>query len=156
MAQPQRDRWVADPSCFEDPVLYRSTSMAAPAARSDRAAGAPYVPDMSKPCVLVLPLPKRYPRLRTAQGHVVFDDGDWWSVVGSAFLFAKNLDPALPRFGIKYPRDPKYYWWDETSSEEDRLAGPDAVDFIRPWIERIYPDATGPIELIDQRAAVDD
>lgn len=147
-----KDRWIVDRSCFDDAVQMRPNPMggrpvALTAATSQHGV---HEPDMTCPCVVVLPLPARYRRRRTVEGNVVFSAANWWSVAASAFGFAQTVDPDVPRFGIKFPDDDFYRWWDGTS-EEDRLAGPDASDYLRPWLERIYPDATAPIQIIDQR-----
>lgn len=150
-----KDRWVVDRSCFEDAVQMRPNAMGRSRPVSLTTATSQHgvhQPDMSRACLLILPLPARYRRRRTAEGHVVFGGANWWSVAASAFGFAQTVDPDVPRFGIKLPDDDFYRWWDGTS-EDDRLAGPDAGDYLRPWLERIYPDATAPIQIIDQRAS---
>ena len=149
--------WTVHPNRFEDATVIRSTSTprAAPIAVTeatsesgvDRA-------DMTDPCVVVLPLPKRYRRRRTAEGNIVIEGDTWWEAVGTLQALAATVDETAPSFGIKFPWEPLYRWWDGTTTAEDLLAGPDAAEWVKLWLEHIYPDATGPIQVIDQRPVI--
>ncbi|CAM3303880.1 hypothetical protein TSHO111613_16835 [Tsukamurella hominis] len=127
----------------------RSASIALTGATSEHGVDRP---DMSEPCLAVLPLPQRYRRRRTADGNIVIEGDSWWEVVGTVLALAATVDPAAAEFGIKFPWEEHYRWWDGTTTAEDLLAGPAAAALITPWLEQIFPDATGSFELIDNRA----
>ena len=143
------DRWVAHPNRFETPAQPRPTSMST--APPPPISGGHHQPDMTRGCILILPLPERYRRRRTAEGNVVFSDRSWDRALASAHGLAQSLNPEAPWFGIKYPRATTFEWWDGTATTEDRLAGADAAEHIQPWLEHVFPDATGPMRIIDQR-----
>lgn len=148
-----KDEWLVHPNRWAAaPARPRPTSLGTSIAPA--MSGGVHTPDMTRECILVLPLPERYRRRRTKDGLVVFGDSSWGLVVASAHGLAQSVDKDAPRFGIKYPWDEQYQWWDGASTDEDRRAGADAADYIRPWLERIFPDATGPMQIIDQRSFV--
>ncbi|TWS21577.1 hypothetical protein FK529_03050 [Tsukamurella asaccharolytica] len=143
-----RDRWVVDRSCFEGSVVMRPTG---PSKASRPAVTEVHFPDMTSPCIVVLPLPVRYRRRRTVEGNVVFGADNWWSVLGSSFAFAKYSGNANAQwFGIKFLKN-YYDWWDGVTTDFDRLESRDIATEIEAWLELTYPDATGPILAIDQR-----
>lgn len=142
-----KDPWIVHPNRFE------VTSTPRPDITDD----APFVPagterpDMNLPCVIVLPLPTRYARRRVATGEVVFAEDSWREIAGPALLLARSVDPDVPRFGIKLPGEAQWQWWDGTATDDHILERDNAAEYLQPWLERIYPDATAPIKVIDQR-----
>lgn len=146
-----KDPWIVHPNRFAEPVIRPSVAAgvepAPPITEID-------YPDMTSACIVVLPLPARYRRRRNVDGHVVFDEDDWASVLGSSCLLARYagnipVQPFRINFGGRH-----YDWWDGITTDFDRLENPDIAEEIKVWLELIYPDATGPIQVIDQRPGI--
>ena len=70
-------------------------------------------------------------------------------VVGAARTFAReHVDPDVPPpFGFK--RNGRWLWWDNTTTEESILDGADAIDYLREYLDRLFPSMT--ITVTDQR-----
>lgn len=90
-------------------------------------------------CLARVKLPRSLSRLADPDGSVTFGGQDWWFVVGAARTFARShVDPDVPPpFG--FTRAGKWWWWDNTSSEESILEGPGAIDYVREYLEVLFP-----------------
>lgn len=136
------DRWLMHRSRFVDPDPAAGTSFRVVArARTSRGGEQVFA------CVARVPMPSRAGGRRDNTGRVDFDGDSWTDVTGSALMFVRRDNPQAPRFGVKYPGSKEYSWWDGTSSVENILAGDDAVEHVRAWLEHVFPDAAGPIEV---------
>ncbi|EUA40240.1 hypothetical protein I549_4309 [Mycobacterium avium subsp. avium 2285 (R)] len=72
-------------------------------------------------------------------GSITFGGVDWWFVVGAARTFARtriNEDVPAP-FGFKL--DGKWRWWDNTTTDESILDGPDASQHVRHYLAELFP-----------------
>ena len=59
-----------------------------------------------------------------------------------------SFDPDVPPpFGFK--RNGRWLWWDNTTTEESILDGADAIDYLREYLDRLFPSMT--ITVTDQR-----
>lgn len=145
-----KDPWIVHPNRFAEPTVLRPVGESSAPYVPPRTA----VPDMSKACVVVLPLPARYAYRRVTTGEVVFAEDSWREIAGPTLLLARSVDPDVPRFGVRFPWEKRYQWWDGTSSADHVLDRDGAPAYLRPWLELIYPDATGPIQVIDQRRGI--
>ncbi|WP_133298487.1 hypothetical protein [Tsukamurella pulmonis] len=147
-----KDPWIVHPNRFAEPTILRPIGEA-----SDEPP--PLItevdyPDMTSACIVVLPLTARYRRRRDVDGDVVFDDDNWASVLGSSSMLARfSGNTSVRPFRIRF--DKKHFdWWDDVTTDFDRLENPNIAEEIKAWLELTYPDATGPIRVIDQRPGV--
>lgn len=103
----------------------------------------------TEPCLARVKLPRRLSGVADADGTVTFGGNDWWFVVGAARTFAReHVDPDVPPpFGFK--RNGRWLWWDNTTTEESILDGSDAIDYLREYLDRLFPNMT--ITVTDQR-----
>jgi hypothetical protein len=62
---------------------------------------------------------------------------DWWFVVGAARIFARRHigGDVPPPFGFK---DCGKWWWNNTTSEESILDRPEAIDYVREYLDRLF------------------
>lgn len=93
----------------------------------------------TEPCLARVKLPRRLSRLADADGTVTFGGNDWWFVVGAARTFARtHVDREVPAaFGFK--RAGQWLWWDNTTTEESILDGPDGIAYVREYLGRLFP-----------------
>ena len=106
-------------------------------------------PPAIEPCLARVKLPRSLSGVADADGTRTFGGNDWWFVVGAARTFARtHVDPDVPRpFGFK--RSGQWLWWDNTTTEESILDGPDAIEYVREYLGRLFPSFT--VTLTDAR-----
>jgi hypothetical protein len=77
--------------------------------------------------------------LADSDGSIIFGGRDWWFVVGAARTFARtHVTPDVPPpFGFK--RSGQWSWWDNTTTEESILDRPDAIEYVREYLDRLFP-----------------
>lgn len=93
-------------------------------------------------------LPPNLSHAADSDGSVTFAGHTWRFVVCMARTFAiKHLGADIPPFG--YTDRGRWYWWDNTTTEQSILEGPQAMDYVREYLEQMYPDTS--IELTDRR-----
>ncbi len=90
-------------------------------------------------CLARVKLPRTLSHLADADGSVTFGGLDWWFVVGAARAFARShIDVEIPPpFGFKDRG--QWWWWDDTTSEESILDTPEAIDYVREYLNRLFP-----------------
>jgi len=90
-------------------------------------------------CLARVKLPRSMSNLADADGSITFGGRDWWFVVGAARTFARtHINPdTLPPFGFK--RSDQWWWWDSSTTGESILEGPDAITYVREYLERLFP-----------------
>lgn len=90
-------------------------------------------------CLARVTLPHSMSHLADDDGSITFGGPDWWFVVGAARTFARtHIDPdVLPPFGFQ--RSGQWWWWDSTTTEGSILDGPDAIRYVREYLDRLYP-----------------
>ena len=78
--------------------------------------------------------------LADADGTRIFGGRDWWFVVGAARTFARtHVNPDVPPpFGFK--RSGQWWWWDNTTTKESILDGPEAIEYVREYLDRLFPN----------------
>jgi hypothetical protein len=78
--------------------------------------------------------------LADADGSITFGGLDWWFVVGAARTFARtHVNPDVPPpFGFK--RSGQWWWWDNTTTKESILDGPEAIEYVREYLDRLFPN----------------
>lgn len=93
-------------------------------------------------CLARVELPHKLSHLADPDGSVTFGGKDWWFVVGAARTFARShITPdVIKPFG--FTRAGKWWWWDNTSSEESILEGPEAIDYVREYLDALFPKLT--------------
>lgn len=93
----------------------------------------------AEPCLARVKLPRKMSDLGDPDGTLTFGGNDWWFVVGAARTFARtHVDPDVPPpFGFK--RSGQWLWWDNTTTEESILDGPDAIEYVREYLGRLFP-----------------
>lgn len=98
-------------------------------------------------CEARIALPRTMSRLADRDGSVTFAGGSWLFVVGAARTFARTYTDVdvPPPFGFKDRG--QWRWWDNTTSEESILDGPDAAGYVQEYLERLFPGM--PITLSD-------
>jgi hypothetical protein len=111
---------------------------------------APRLQQRNYPCVARVPLPKIAGGRRDDEGRVDFDGDSWTEVTGSALMFARRSDLDALRFGVKYPGQNGFYWWDGSITDDNVLDRDDAVDYVHAWLEHLFPTATGRIEIFER------
>lgn len=138
------DRWTIHPSRFAGPDLGAATPF--------RVVGRARAPrgEQALACVARVPMPARAGGRRDDQGRLDFDGDSWTDVTGSALMFARRRNPDAPRFGAKWPGDKQYSWWNGTTSSENVLAGDDAAELVRAWLEHLFPAAVGRLEVFSR------
>jgi hypothetical protein len=84
-----------------------------------------------------------------SDGSVTFGGPSWWLVVGPARIFARRHfgGDVPPPFGFKDRGN--WWWWDNTTSDTSILEGPEASDYVREYLDRLFPGL--PITLSDKR-----
>lgn len=102
-----------------------------------------------EPCLARVKLPHRLFDIADADGAVTFGGNDWWFVVGAARTFARtHLAADVPApFGFK--RGGQWRWWDNTTTSESILDGPDAIEYVRQYLDQLFPHAA--IAVTDRR-----
>ncbi|SKU94044.1 Uncharacterised protein [Mycobacteroides abscessus subsp. bolletii] len=108
--------------------------------RSDPDSPRPAAPE--EVCQVRIVLPKTWTQVPAdPDGSVTFGGSHWSLVVGAARAFARDYvdDDVLPPFG--YFDAGAWWWWDGTTSEESILEGPDAADYVREYLQLLYPGA---------------
>jgi hypothetical protein len=135
------DRWVIHPSRFmsSEPAVATPFRVIAPVRRRRG--------EQVFTCVARVPMPVRAGGRRDKKGRLDFDGDSWSEVTGSALMFARRTNPQAPRIGAKYPRRKSYSWWDGSTSADNILAGDDAAEHVRCWLEHVFPTAAGRIEV---------
>lgn len=101
-------------------------------------------------CLARVTLPQRLSRLADDDtGRITFGGLDWYFVVGAARIFARDHlgGPVPPPFGFR--RQGVWWWWDNTTTTESILETPEALDYVREYLEKVFPRMR--IELVDQR-----
>jgi hypothetical protein len=90
-------------------------------------------------CFAQVTLPRTLAGVADSDGTITFGGQDWWFVVGAARTFAKtHVDSdVLPPFGFK--RGGQWLWWDNTTSDESILDGPDGSEYVREYLGRLFP-----------------
>jgi hypothetical protein len=90
-------------------------------------------------CLARVKLPRKMSHLADADGSITFGGLDWWFVVAAARTFSRtHIDPdAPPPFGFK--RSGQWWWWDNTTTEESILDAPDAIEYVREYLDRLFP-----------------
>lgn len=93
---------------------------------------------MSK-CFAQVTLPRKLAGVADPDGTITFGGPDWWFVVGAARTFAKThlTGDVPPPFGFK--RDGHWLWWDNTTTAESILDGPDGIEYVREYLGRLFP-----------------
>ena len=94
-------------------------------------------------------LAQQWSRFADADGTVTFTGDSWRFVIGVARIFIRSEVGAdvPPPFG--YQDRGKWFWWDGTTTDESILDGPQAMDYVREYLELMFPGAS--IELSDER-----
>ncbi|MBS1694510.1 MAG: hypothetical protein JST91_20025 [Actinobacteria bacterium] len=101
-------------------------------------------------CLARVTLPQRLSRLADdGTGTITFAGLDWYFVVGAARIFARERlgGQVPPPFGFR--RQGVWWWWDNTTTTESILETPEALDYVREYLEKVFPRM--PIELVDRR-----
>uniref|UniRef100_A0A5Q5BT56 Uncharacterized protein n=2 Tax=unclassified Mycobacterium TaxID=2642494 RepID=A0A5Q5BT56_MYCSS len=100
-------------------------------------------------CLATVKLPRKMSDLADADGAITFGGTDWWFVVGAARMFARtHVNPDVPPpFGFK--RSGQWLWWDNTTTEESILDGPDAAEYVREYLAQLFPNFS--VTLTDTR-----
>lgn len=108
----------------------------------------PAAASSAKKCLAQVKLPPTLSHLADTDGAVTFGGYDWLFVVGAAHTFARlhTEVEVPPPFGCKYRG--KWYWWDNTTTDESILEAPNAMDYVRDYLELLFPEAS--IELTDK------
>ena len=90
-------------------------------------------------CLARVVLPRNMSHLADADGSITFGGREWWFVVGAARTFTRtHIDPdVMPPFGFKRPG--QWRWWDNTTTEESIPEGPDAIGYVRVYLDRLFP-----------------
>lgn len=90
-------------------------------------------------CFAQITLPHTLAGVADHGGTITFGGQDWWFVVGAARTFAKtHVNPDVPApFGFK--RGGQWLWWDNTTSDESILDGPDGIAYVREYLGRLFP-----------------
>lgn len=102
-----------------------------------------------EPCLARVVLPHSLSAVADADGTITFGGNDWWFVVGAARTFARthvSADVPAP-FGFK--RGGQWLWWDNTTTSASILDGPDAIEYVRQYLDQLFPRAA--IAVTDQR-----
>ena len=109
----------------------------------------PRPPATISKCLAAVKLPRKMSTLADADGTITFGGTDWWFVVGAARTFARtHLRPDVPApFGFK--RSGQWLWWGNTTTEESILDGPDAIEYVREYLDQLFPDFS--VKLTDSR-----
>ncbi len=107
-----------------------------------RALSRPRSPVTVSTCFAKVTLPRKLSGVAERDGTITFGGQDWWFVVGAARTFARtHLNPdAPPPFGFK--RGEQWWWWDNTTSDESILDGPDGIEYVREYLDRLFPACT--------------
>lgn len=115
---------------------YRSVSRPRPAVSTSK-------------CLVRVKLPRALSHLADADGSVTFGGLDWWFVVGAARAFSRShIDVEIPPpFGFKDRG--QWWWWDDTTTEESILDTPQAIDYVREYLDRLFPGLS--LTVIDAR-----
>ncbi|MDD4866841.1 MAG: hypothetical protein PHQ28_06905 [Mycobacterium sp.] len=138
------DRWFIHPNRFGDPQRASATPFRVVGRAKERPA------DEQFACVARVPMAKRAGGRRDTKGRLDFDGDTWTEVAGSALMFARRRDPKAPRIGIKLPGRKHYSWWDGTTTAENLLVGEGAAQYVRVWLEHLFPGAAGRITVSGQ------
>lgn len=109
----------------------------------------PRPPVTTEVCLARVKLPRKLSEHADPDGSLTFGGMDWWFVVGAARTFARtHTDVDVPQpFGFK--RHGQWMWWDNTTSDESILDGPDAVSYVEEYLERLFPGLS--ITVTDKR-----
>ena len=96
-------------------------------------------PPATESCLARVRLPRKMSHLADPDGTLTFGGHDWWFVVGAARTFARtHVNPDVPPpFGFK--RSGQWWWWDNTTTEESILDGPEAIEYVREYLDRLFP-----------------
>jgi hypothetical protein len=100
-------------------------------------------------CRARVTLPGKLSHLGDADGSVTFGGLDWWFVVGAARAFAREhiAGDILPPFGFQ--DSGRWWWWDDTTSEDSILDTPEAIGYVREYLNRLFPSLS--VALSDTR-----
>jgi len=147
-----KDAWVAHPNRFaiddDSTPGHNGDFRVVERGPSPQAAG----PDSDSACTARIGLPPRLADRGDDGPTAIFSGPDWWFVVGvlRAFTIAHAADgeKAPPPCGFR--RGSTYQWWDDTTTAESLLDGPDAAGYVEEYARVLIPDITD-VELTDQR-----
>ena len=96
-------------------------------------------PPAVEPCLARVELPAELTDLADPDGTRTFGGHDWRFVVGAARSFAyTHFGPdVLPPFGFK--RAGTWHWWDNTTTDESILDGPQGIEHVRQYLAQLLP-----------------
>ena len=103
-----------------------------------RSVSRPRAPVSVSTCLAKVKLPRKLSHLADPDGSITFGGLDWWFVVGAARIFARRHigGDVPPPFGFKDRG--KWWWWNNTTSEESILDRPEAIDYVREYLDRLF------------------
>jgi hypothetical protein len=104
-----------------------------------RAVSRPRPPVSVSTCLANVKLPAKFSHLADPDGSVTFGGTSWWWVVSAGRIFARRHigGDVPPPFGFKDRG--KWLWWDNTTTDESILDGPEAIGYVREYLDRLFP-----------------
>ncbi len=91
-------------------------------------------------CVARVELPPDLAKIANPDGARTFGGDNWLFVACVARTFARTYlnSDVVPPFGFKDRG--RWHWWDNTTTEESILEGPEGIEHIREYLTRLFPD----------------